>query len=169
MNNKLLFIALTETWLRDHLDAEVNVDGYKLFRQDRIRVRFNNKGRDGGGTACYLKNDLAAATDTIINFSNGAVEVLGLHIKTKNLVLIIVYRQSNNKNHRSTHIHFREALDKLHDVFMHLPNPTPDIIICGDFNLPHVVWPEGNLKLGASTDEQLMVKYLSIYPKSIQF
>ena len=160
MNNKLLFIALTETWLRDHLDAEVNVDGYKLFRQDRIRVRFNNKGRDGGGTACYLKNDLAAATDTIINFSNGAVEVLGLHIKTKNLVLIIVYRQPNNKNHRSTHIHFREALDKLHDVFMHLPKPTPDIIMCGDFNLPHVVWPEGNLKLGASTDEQLMVKDL---------
>ena len=58
VHNKLLFIALTETWLRDHLDAEVNVDVYKLFRQDRVRVRFNRKGRDGGGTACYLKNYL---------------------------------------------------------------------------------------------------------------
>ena len=36
--NKLLFIALTETWLREHMDAEVNVQGYKLFRQDRVRT-----------------------------------------------------------------------------------------------------------------------------------
>ena len=91
LDDKLLFIALTETWLRDHLDAEVNVEGYKLFCQDRIRTRFKCKGRDGGGTACYLKNDIAAGTDTIINFSNEVIEVLGLHVKVKNLALIIVY------------------------------------------------------------------------------
>ena len=164
MHNKLLFIALTETWLRDHLDAEVNVEGYKLFRQDRVRTRFNRKGRDGGGTACYLKNDVAAATDQIINFSNGAVEILGLYIKVKNLVLITVYRQPDNRNgHRSIHVHFKEALEKLHNVFMQFPKPTPDIIMCGDFNLPHAIWPEGNLKVGASTDEQLMIKDLLMF------
>ena len=55
--NKLLFIALTETWLKDHLDAEVNVQGYKLFRQDRTTTKIKRKGRDGGGTACYLKTE----------------------------------------------------------------------------------------------------------------
>ena len=83
-------MALTETWLRDHLDAKVNVEGYKLFRQDRITTRIKRRGRDGGGTAYYLKNEIAAGTDTIINFSNEVVDVLGLHIKVKNLALIIV-------------------------------------------------------------------------------
>ena len=64
IDDKLLFIALTETWLRDHLDAEVNVEGYKLFCQDRIRTRFKRKGHDGSGMECYLKNDIAAGTDT---------------------------------------------------------------------------------------------------------
>ena len=81
--NNLLFIALTETWLKDHLDAEVNVQGYKLFRQDRTTTKIKRKGRDGGGTACYLKTEIAAGADTIINFSNEAVDVLGLHSKVK--------------------------------------------------------------------------------------
>ena len=102
------------------MDAEVNIEGYKIFRQDRVRSRLNRKGRDGGGTACYLKDDIAASTDTIINFSNEVIEVLGLHVKLKNLVLFIVYRQPDNRvgDHRSTHVHFKEALEKLHDVIM---------------------------------------------------
>ena len=165
VHNKLLFIALTETWLRDHLDAEVNIEGYKLFRQDRLRPKLNRRGRDGGGTACYLKNEVAAGTDTIINFSNEAIEVLGLHIKVKNLILIILYRQPDNRagGHPSTHVHFKEALDILHEAFMQLPNPTPDIIMCGDFNLPHAVWPMGEIKSGASTDEQTMIKDLKYF------
>ena len=109
--NNLLFVALTETWLSDHLDAEVNVEGYKLFRQDRVKARLKRKGRDGGGTACYLKNDIAAGMDTIINFSNEVIDVLGLHVKVKNLALIIVYQQPDNRvgGNRSTHAHFEEG------------------------------------------------------------
>ena len=161
-HDKLLFIALTETWLRDHLDAEINIDGYKLFRQDRIGSKRNRRGRDGGGTACYLKNEIAAGTDTIINFSNEAVDVLGLHIKVKDLVLITIYRKPDNRagEHPSTHIQFKEALDELHESFMRLPNPTPDIVMLGDFNLPHAIWPVGAIKSGASSDEQIMIKDL---------
>ena len=162
IDDKLLFIALTETWLRDHLDAEVNVEGYKLFRQDRIRTRFKRKGREGGGTACYLKNDIAAGTDTIINFSNEVIDVLGLHVKVKNLALIIVYRQPDNRDggNRSTHAHFEEALEKMSEAINELPKPTPDIIVCGDFNLPHAIWPEGAVKSGATTDERIMIEDL---------
>ena len=161
-HDKLLFIALTETWLRDHLDAEINIDGYKLFRQDRITSKQNRRGRDGGGTACYLKNEIAAGTDTIINFSNEAVDVLGLHIKVKDLVLITIYRKPDNRagEYPSTHIQFKEALDELQESFIHLPNPTPDIVMLGDFNLPHTIWPVGAIKPGASSDEQIMIKDL---------
>ena len=129
------------------------------------------RGRDGGGTACYLKNDIAAGTDTIINFSNEVIEVLGLHIKVKNLVLIIVYRQPDNRvgGHRSTHIHFKESLEKIQDALMQLPKPTPDIIMCGDFNLPHASWPEGKIKPGASTDEQFMIEYLMTFINEFYF
>ena len=144
------------------MDAEVNVKGYKLFRQDRVKARLKRKGRDGGGTACYLKNDIAAGTDTIINFSNEVIDVLGLHVKVKNLALIILYRQPDNRvgGHRSTHLHFKEALGKMSEAIMQLPKPTPDIIVCGDFNLPHAIWPEGAVKSGASTDERLMIEEL---------
>ena len=54
-----LFIVLTETWLRDHSDAELDIGGYTLFRQDRKRQR-KKRGRDSGGVAVYMKNDLAA-------------------------------------------------------------------------------------------------------------
>ena len=56
------------------MDAEVNVQRYKLFRQDRIITRIKRRGRDGGGTACYQKNEIAAGTDTIISFSNEVVD-----------------------------------------------------------------------------------------------
>ena len=33
-HNCQLFAALTETWLQEHLDAEISIDGYTIFRQD---------------------------------------------------------------------------------------------------------------------------------------
>ena len=43
-------------------------------------------------------------------------------------------------------------------------SPTPETVICGDFNLPHVAWPEGEAGTGAIKDEKAMIqdlKYLS--------
>ena len=43
---------LTETWLnQDILDAEVSLEGFNLFRGDRV-------GRARGGAAIYLKDRL---------------------------------------------------------------------------------------------------------------
>ena len=47
-----LFIALTETWLQSHTDAELNIDNYRLFKSDRVRPR--TKGRLSGGVALYI-------------------------------------------------------------------------------------------------------------------
>jgi len=64
------------------------------------------------------------------------IDVLGLHVKVKTLALITLYRQPDNRvgGHRSTHLHFKEALGKMSEAIMQLPKPTPDIIVCGDFN-----------------------------------
>ena len=34
-----LFMGITETWLKDHKDAELYINGYTLFRADRKRIK----------------------------------------------------------------------------------------------------------------------------------
>ena len=84
-----LFMALTETWLREHNNAELQVEGYTLFRQDRQRLN-HRRGRDSGGVAVYLRNDMAADVEPVIGFSNGVDEILGLYSKSKSLLLVVI-------------------------------------------------------------------------------
>ena len=106
-----------------------------------------------------MKSDIAADMETVINFSNGVVEVLGLYSKTKNLLLLVLYRQPDDviSGHRSTHLEFKKAVNKLREALPLTASPTPDILFCGDFNLSHVAWLEGHAGVGAGRDEQIMV------------
>ena len=45
-----LFIALTETWLHSHKDAELKIEGYQIFRSDRKR---KGNGEDIVGVWLY--------------------------------------------------------------------------------------------------------------------
>ena len=146
----MLFGMLTETWLRDHMDAELHIPNYILFRSDRIRPR-KRRGRDHGGVAMYIRSDMAASADPVLKFSNGVVELLCVHIKSENIVLCVLYRQPNDPTggHMSKLKEFKQALNKLRKTLNLLPNPTPDIILGGDFNLPNVKWPEADFKTGS--------------------
>ena len=153
-------MALTETWLCEHVDAELTVEGYTLFRQDRKRQK-KRKGRDSGGVAVYVRDDLAADMVTVASYSNGVIEFLGLYSKTKNLLLLVMYRQPDDiiGGHRSTQIEFKQALSKLEETLSSKNNPVPEVILCGDFNLPHAV-REGNKGLGVKKDEKVMTDEL---------
>ena len=109
------FTALTETWLRDHTEAELKIDNYKLYRCDRIRKKKSGRGRDSGGVAIYLREDLISTTTEILRVSTGVIEVLGLHVKSLNLVIIVVYRQPDDTigGHRSTNREFKTALGEI--------------------------------------------------------
>ena len=63
--NGQLFIALTETWLSDHLDAELTIDDYILFRCDRIRMK-SKRGRSSGGVAVYMQQEIASHFKTLL-------------------------------------------------------------------------------------------------------
>lgn len=58
-----LFIGLTETWLKDHKDAELKIEGYQLFRSDRKRSKTGKRGRLSGGAAAYIRDDIASRTE----------------------------------------------------------------------------------------------------------
>ena len=156
-------MALTETWLHNHKDAELHIEGYKLFRGDRKRVK-RTRGRFSGGVGCYVRLDIASTLEVMVNFSNGVVELLTLYSRVNNLYIAIIYRQPDDRvgNHRSTEKEFQVAIDKLKASLSSLPSPCPNVIFCGDFNIPHSTWPSCTPVTGASTDEKTMLESLSV-------
>lgn len=157
---KMLLAMLTETWLREQLDAELSIDGYTLFRVDRSRQK-KNRGRNSGGVAVYLKSTMAA--DIVFEFSSGVIEAICLKIEALNLILCAVYRQPDNPagGHRSTAEQFGEFIKKLSDELSSQPSPTPNIVIGGDFNIPHASWPSGSATPGVSPDERNILDLVS--------
>ena len=81
-----IFIGLTETWLYDHQDAELNIGGFTLFRLDRQRKKIHNRSCYSGGVALYVNDKDAIDSEIILTFSNRVIEALGIHIKSRNLV-----------------------------------------------------------------------------------
>ena len=80
----------------------------------------------------------------------------------KNILICVIYRQPNDSanGHPSSNKELSEVLDKLKNVIIQLQSPTPDIIILGDINLPHVLpntWKHGFTKRGIPQDETNMI------------
>ena len=110
--------------------------------------------------ALYLRDDLTPLTNTLIKYSNGAVEILVLHVKKLNVVLIVVYRHPDDPNGRirSTVNQFAPALEAVRASLAELPTPVPELIMCGDFNLPHALWSSRAISPGATSDEKTMIE-----------
>ena len=108
---------MTETWLHSGVfDAEVSHDfpGYVLYRCDR-------EGRQGGGVALYLRNDLTG--EVIGSEDNGVCEVLAVHVHQLNTVIIVLYRPPDTRLSE-----FSPILSKLDSILSSLPDPTPNIV-----------------------------------------
>ena len=56
-------MAITESWLQSHKDAEIQIDGYQLFRCDRNIRKKRKRGRLSGGVAAYMHDSLADSTE----------------------------------------------------------------------------------------------------------
>ena len=156
-----LFFALTETWLREEKDAEIHIDGYKLFRCDRNRAK-RKFGRNSGGVAIYVRDDIANSFENILTFSNGVIELLVIYSKIENLVIACIYRQPDDVagSNRSTSMQLNRALSSFHNL-VDTFDPVPNIIMLGDFNLPHIQWPFCTATKGASRDEKQMIETLN--------
>lgn len=155
-----LFIALTETWLHDHKDAEVSIEKYSIFRQDRPSRK--TKGRHIGGVALYINNSWAPDAEPVLKYSNRAVDILSVYIPSRNILLTVIYRQPDDSPHGypSTNSDLIDVINKLTKIMADFPSPCPDFLVMGDMNLPHVTydtWNQDILKPGSSRDEQNMI------------
>ena len=114
---------MTETWLHKGVfDAEVSHDfpGYTLHRCDR-------EGRQGGGVALYLRNDLTG--EVIGSEDNGVCELLLVHVHQLNTVVAVLYRPPDTRL-----AEFCPILSKLDSLLSNLQDPCPNIVLMGDLN-----------------------------------
>ena len=164
---KHLFGIVTETWLRDHLDAEIGIAGYLIFRSDCKRPR-KRRGRDTGGAAIYIREDIAASAEPVLRFSNGTVDILCVYIKAEHLLLGAVYRQTDDTKHGwpSKLPELSQGITRLRKCLNELPKPTPTIIIGGDFNFPHASWPSGTAGAGSPEPETDMISHMSEFAEN---
>ena len=167
VDDNKVFAALTETWLcPDHLEAETDISGYSLFRSDRVRPK-PKKGRLSGGVCLYIREDISASFEKVVDFSNGVVELLTVFSKSLNICITVIYRQPDQYYaHRSNSSHFTAALHKLNDFLSRVDGCTPEMIMCGDFNLPHANWKD-NLENKAPKEKKAMI--LAVNELSINF
>ena len=164
-----MFIGLSETWLSNQKDAELAITGYRLFRADRHRIRKSKKGRDSGGVALYIRNDIADTCEQILHSSDGVIEILTVYSRKENIIICVVYRQPDDSvhGHSSKSKEFIATLTKLKESILSIELPTPDIILGGDFNLPHTTWPECSPKMGCPKEERVMIDFLHNFKEEL--
>ena len=80
-----------------------------------------------------------------------------------NLVICVIYRQPDDSTHGfpSRNPELKAALNKIQEAVMKLGDPLPDIIFGGDFNLPHVRWPDCARSAKCVKTEREMIQSLN--------
>ena len=129
IENNILAINFTETWLNESITEDINIKGYQIFRCDR-------KGREGGGVAIYLKDDYEAKK--LIEMNSGGCEMVAIFSEKLNTINIVLYRPPDTK-----YLDFIKILTGINTILSEMSTPEPAVIISGDFNFPFVKWIKG--------------------------
>ena len=121
---KAHIIGITESWAnKDITNAELGLEGYVMFRKDRI-------GRRGGGVLLYIK-DTIPAYEVQLQEEADCNEAIWCNLVTGHTAVIIgvVYRCPNITKQNNEKIH--NAINEV---------SKGDCIIMGDFNHGNIKW-----------------------------
>ena len=122
MNNIHLF-PLSETWLDSQiLDSEIDISGYRVFRQDR--------NRNGGGVAVYARDDLNVVRRLDLEMSG--VDAIWVEIflpKPRGFPLGTFYRPPNSSDHYN-----KEFITKVESILELASLNSTEVILMVDFN-----------------------------------
>ena len=115
-------------------DAEASIEGYKLFRNDRI------SGKKCGGSCVYVHTSILS--NNLESFN--APDTVGINLILNNNVikLLSVYRSQNLSN-----LEQFQLLSQIENLKL---SPSEDLIVLGDFNFPNVNWD--NLTANCNTN-----------------
>ena len=117
-------IGITESWANNDItNAELGLEGYVMFRKDRI-------GRRGGGVLLYIK-DTIPAYEVQLQEEADCNDAIWCNLVTGHTTVIIgvVYRCPNITKQNNEKIH--NAINEV---------SKGDCIIMGDFNHGNIKW-----------------------------
>ena len=123
--------TFSETWLRPFLHSALfEIDGYKLFRQDR-EIK-NKRKKRGGGLLTYIKNEHLSSSEQLdeLNTSNGNIEAQWTLIHRpfcKNVVVGNLYRPPNGN--------LAKAVEYLDNSLKTMNLGKMDVFLVGDLNV----------------------------------
>ena len=136
-------IGITETWTDDTVgDAELNIQGYDLFRCDRPS---NNKG---GGVLMYVNSELSAVEFTPLTTFPEHVWCKVKTCSETELHIGVCYRSPNKSIFPDNSSLLRDLLQEVHHR---------NFILMGDFNYSDIDW---SILQAKSADSQLFVDTL---------
>ena len=121
---KTHIIGITESWENDDItDAELGLEGYVMFREDRM-------GRRGGGVLLYIKETIPAY-EVQLQEEADCNEAIWCKLVTGHTTVTIgvVYRCPNITKQNN---------ERIHNAISEVSNG--DCIIMGDFNHGNIKW-----------------------------
>jgi hypothetical protein len=140
-NSNIDLIGITESWCHEKIgDAEVQIDGFNLFRGDRTDERDSGELKRGGGVILYVRDSLKSVPCSEMNrhkFKEMTWSVVTLENNNK-LLVGVIYRSpySNEANNE-------ELLNVLKQSI--IVNCINQILIMGDFNYPEISYELGSV------------------------
>ena len=157
----LLFVGLSETWLNNQKDAELEIEGFTLYKCNSSRKK-KSRGRFTGGVCFYIREDIAASCEVIYSHASSSVQLLCVYSRTENLAMLVIYRQPDDKSNGNPSTS-KDLLTPLKGAKLALSalELVPNIIFAGDFNLPKSTRPDGLPKPGCSIEERTMLNDLN--------
>ena len=119
-------IAITETWWDSSHDWNVVMEGYVLFRKDRL-------ARRGGGVALYVREQLECIE---LHLGESNVEVESLWVKIKGQA---------GKGYTDVGGYYRppdqeEEVDEAFHKQLEIAACSQALVLIGDFNYPDICW-----------------------------
>ena len=137
-------IAITESWAKESIsDNELQLEGYMMFRKDRI---CNRNRVHGGGVLLYVKDHLIATERKDLDTSSFK-ESIWCVIKCKKVELLVgvCYREPDSS--RENDIGLQELMSKAGKM---------SLILMGDFNY-HIDWQR---RLGQRNMDRVFLKFV---------
>ena len=115
--------------------------GYQILRADRLN-------RDRGGALMYIHNDFPVTN--FHNYDDSTCEAIICNIDSLNTIVASVYRPPETDNES-----FRKVINflQLH-INSQTRNKHKNILVTGDFNLPHLTWSDNPPTQYATTNNR---------------
>ena len=143
-NKNTAFLALTETWLDNHIsDAQLHIEHYNISRSDR-------QGRIGGGVLLY-SHESVPITETR-SYDDSICEGIFCKFQTLNVCFILVYRPPE-----ACPSSFSGIISFISTCVSSVGDSC-QVCLLGDFNFPFIDWTSGSVASGSGLQMQNSAK-----------